>query len=453
MAIIDVVKCEANSQVLVEKFPSNDLRLGTQLVVHTGQVAFFVKGGKVMDMFESGTYTIKTSNIPILGKLINLPFGGNSPFQAEVWFVNKLAVLDTKWGTPTPIQLEDPKYDIIVPVRSFGQYGLKVHDPRMFLEKLVGNMSKFTVAKVDSYFKGIMMSLYANLISDKMTKANISVLNINSHLLEMSEYVCEKLKPEFEKYGLTLENFAIMSINVPEDDPSYIKLKEAKDLAAKVKIAGRDLYQMERTFDVMDKAAGNEGVGGQMLGLGVGLGAGAGVGNQIGNAVAQTMNANPTPPPASSPAAPPAPAAAPAPPPIQMATYFLAVNGQQYGPYDENTMNSMIKESRVNGDTMAWKEGMEGWAKLSTFTEFAQLLPAQAPPAPAVPTQVTYLVIINGQQYGPYDESAIKEMLAKNQIYGDALTWRPGMASWDKLSSLPEFASLFSLPEPPANPT
>lgn len=453
MAIIDVVKCEANSQVLVEKFPSNDLRLGTQLVVHTGQVAFFVKGGKVMDMFESGTYTIKTSNIPILGKLINLPFGGNSPFQAEVWFVNKLAVLDTKWGTPTPIQLEDPKYDIIVPVRSFGQYGLKVHDPRMFLEKLVGNMSKFTVAKVDSYFKGIMMSLYANLISDKMTKANISVLNINSHLLEMSEYVCEKLKPEFEKYGLTLENFAIMSINVPEDDPSYIKLKEAKDLAAKVKIAGRDLYQMERTFDVMDKAAGNEGIGGQMLGLGVGLGAGAGVGNQIGNAVAQTMNTNPAPPPASSPVAPPAPAAAPAPPPIQMATYFLAVNGQQYGPYDENTMNSMIKESRVNGDTMAWKEGMEGWAKLSTFTEFAQLLPAQAPPVPIAPAQVTYLVIINGQQYGPYDENAIKDMLGRNQIYGDNLTWRPGMANWDKLSSLPEFASLFNLPEPPSNPT
>lgn len=453
MAIIDVVKCEANSQVLVEKFPSNDLRLGTQLVVHIGQVAFFVKGGQVMDMFESGTYTIKTSNIPILGKLINLPFGGNSPFQAEVWFVNKLAVLDTKWGTPTPIQLEDPKYDIIVPVRSFGQYGLKVHDPRMFLEKLVGNMSKFTVAKVDSYFKGIMMSLYANLISDKMTKANISVLNINSHLLEMSEYVCEKLKPEFEKYGLTLENFAIMSINVPEDDPSYIKLKEAKDLAAKVKIAGRDLYQMERTFDVMDKAAGNEGVGGQMLGLGVGLGAGAGVGNQIGNAVAQTMNTNPAPPPASSPVAPPAPAAAPAPPPIQMATYFLAVNGQQYGPYDENTMNSMIKESRVNGDTMAWKEGMEGWAKLSTFTEFAQLLPAQAPPVPIAPAQVTYLVIINGQQYGPYDENAIKDMLGRNQIYGDNLTWRPGMANWDKLSSLPEFASLFNLPEPPSNPT
>lgn len=453
MAIIDVVKCEANSQVLVEKFPSNDLRLGTQLVVHTGQVAFFVKGGKVMDMFESGTYTIKTSNIPILGKLLNLPFGGDSPFQAEVWFINLLAVLDTKWGTPTPIQLEDPKYDIIVPVRSFGQYGLRVHDPRVFLEQLVGNMSKFTVNKVDSYFKGIMMSLFANLISDKMTKASISVLNINSHLLEMSEYVCEKLKPEFEKYGLTLENFAIMSVNVPEDDPSYIKLKEAKDLAAKVKIAGRDLYQMERTFDVMDKAAGNEGIGGQMLGLGVGLGAGTGVGTQMGNAVAQTLNTNP-PQSSTSPAAPPAPAA-PAPPPIQVATYFLSVNGQQYGPYDENTMISMINKSQVNGGTMAWKQGMSDWAKLATLPEFAQLFPAPAaaPPAPPAPTQVSYLVIINGQQYGPYDENAIKDMLARNQIYGDNLTWRPGMANWERISTLPEFASLFNLPEPPSNLT
>ena len=93
MALIDVVKWEANDRELVHKFPSEDLRIGTQLVVYAGQTAFFVKGGKVMDQFESGTYTIKTENIPLLNKLINLPFGGNSPFQAEVWFVNKLAII------------------------------------------------------------------------------------------------------------------------------------------------------------------------------------------------------------------------------------------------------------------------------------------------------------------------------------------------------------------------
>ncbi|MBQ0019414.1 MAG: SPFH domain-containing protein, partial [Bacteroidales bacterium] len=80
MALIDVVKCEVNDKELVYKFPSEDLRIGTQLVVYPGQTAFFVKGGKVMDQFESGTYTIKTENIPLLNKVINLPFGGNTPF-------------------------------------------------------------------------------------------------------------------------------------------------------------------------------------------------------------------------------------------------------------------------------------------------------------------------------------------------------------------------------------
>ena len=110
MAIIDVVKCEMNDSELCEKFYSEDLRLGSQLVVYPSQVAIFVKGGQIFDIFEAGTYTLKTNNIPLLNKIINLPFGGDSPFQAEVWFLNLTAKLDIKWGTMTPIQLEDPKY-------------------------------------------------------------------------------------------------------------------------------------------------------------------------------------------------------------------------------------------------------------------------------------------------------------------------------------------------------
>ena len=364
MALIDVVKWEVNDKELVHKFPSEDLRIGTQLVVYSGQVAFFVKGGKVMDMFESGTHTIKTENIPLLNKLINLPFGGNSPFQAEVWFVNKLAIMDTKWGTPTPIQLEDPKYEVIVPVRAFGQYGLRVEEPKAFLETLVGNMSSFSTEKVNQYFKGKMMSFFANLVSDKMTKDNVSVLNINSHLVEMSEYVQSQLAAEFLKYGLAFENFHIMSINVPEDDPSFKKLKEAKELAAQVKIAGRDIYQMERTFNVMDKAAANEGAGG-MVGVGMGLGAGVGIGSQMGNLAAQTLNAGAVPPPL-----PPS------------ATYYVAVNGQQQGPFDMNTMVAYIQNKQITPETMVWKQGMPAWAKASTLMEFGNLFGACPPPLP-----------------------------------------------------------------------
>ena len=95
----------------------DNLRLGTQLVVYSAQTAFFVKGGKVLDEFQAGTHTLKSENIPLINKLINLPFGSNSPFKAEVWFINQISKLDIKWGTPTPIQLEDPRYNVIVPVR------------------------------------------------------------------------------------------------------------------------------------------------------------------------------------------------------------------------------------------------------------------------------------------------------------------------------------------------
>ena len=113
MNIADVVKWEVNTKELVHKFESDSLRIGSQLVVYPSQTALFVKGGIIADEFQSGTYTIKSENIPILGKLINIPFNSESPFKAEVWFVNQVSILDCKWGTANNIQIEDPKYKII----------------------------------------------------------------------------------------------------------------------------------------------------------------------------------------------------------------------------------------------------------------------------------------------------------------------------------------------------
>jgi len=365
MALIDVVKCEVNDKELVYKFPSDDLRIGTQLVVYSGQTAFFVKGGKVTDEFTSGTYTIKTENIPILNKLINIPFGSNSPFKAEVWFINQLAILDSKWGTPIPIQLEDPKYGIIVPVRAFGQYGLKVANPRLFLETLVGNMTSFSTEKVSEYFKGKMMSHFNTLLSNKITQGSVSILQMNNHLVEMSEFMKNAISPTFDKYGLELESFNVMSVNVPQDDPSFVKLKEAIDKAAKLRIVGRDVYQMDRSFDVLEKAAENEGSGSDMMNMGMGLGMGVNLGGQMGRMTAQNMTTNIVPPPLP-----------------QTAAYFIAVNGQQQGPFDTSTIATYIQNGQVTADTLVWKQGMPQWAKISTLLEFSQYFGAMPPPLP-----------------------------------------------------------------------
>lgn len=363
MALIDVVKCEMDGKLLCEKFPSDDLRLGTQLVVYNAQTAFFVKGGVVCDEFTAGTYTIKTKNIPLLNKIINLPFGSKSPFQAEVWFVNHISKLDMKWGTPQPLQLEDPRYGVIVPVRAFGQYGIKISNARKFMETLIGNMSSFSAEQIDSYFKGKMIASLNVLISQKIAKDKISILDINTNLLEMSEYCKAQIQQSMEQYGIELCDFTIMSINVPQDDPSIVKLKAAKDEMARINIIGRDNYQMGRSFDVLETAAGNTGAGGQMAAMGAGLGAGVGFGAMVGQMAGQTMNTNPTPPPM----------------PLQT-TYFVYVNGQQLGGQTSQSISTLIAQGTANGDTLVWSVGMPSWVKLSQVPELAQLLSAQTPP-------------------------------------------------------------------------
>lgn len=365
MVLIDVIKCEVNDQEFVYKFPSDDLKIGTQLVVYPGQTAFFVKGGKMCDEFMSGTYTIKTENIPILNKIINLPFGGESPFKADVWFVNQINKLDMKWGTPQPIQLEDPKYGIIVPVRAFGQYGIKVSNPRLFMETLIGNMTSFTADKINNYFKGRIIAQLSSLITEKMISEKISILEINAHLLMMSGYCQNQLAQNFLKYGIELVDFTFISINVPQDDASLKKLKNAIDKAAQLRIVGRDIYQMDRSFDVLEKAATNEGPIGSAANMGIGLGMGISAGNQVGSMMGQNINTNAVPPPLP-----------------QVSTYFIAVNGQQQGPFDINTIASYIQTGQINSETLVWKQGMSTWTRISSLLEFAHMFQVCPPPVP-----------------------------------------------------------------------
>jgi len=375
VALIDVIKYQSDDTQVVWKFPSQDLKLGTQLVVNTSQKAFFVKGGKLYDEFDPGTYTLKAANIPLLNKLINLPFGGDSPFQAEVWYVNLISKLDNKWGTPTSIQLEDPKYKVIVPVRAFGQFGISIEDPRKFLETLVGNMTDFSTYKVVDYFKGKVISSLTSAISQKIVLEGISVLEMHALLDDLSAYCQERIKEKFSKYGIRIENFYIMSINVPEDDPSMIKLKEAKDLAAKVSITGKDIYHADRSYDVLDKAAQNEGGLGDTMGAGMGLGLGFGMGNQMGNMTSH-MNTGQHEKHQHT-------GGTSSPPPPNSVQYFVLINNQQNGPHSIDSIKSLISQNQINLDTLVWKEGMTEWEKITDQIDLKGLFGSIPPPPPS----------------------------------------------------------------------
>lgn len=355
MNLVDVISWEVNDYELVHRFENDELRLGSQLVVYPSQTAFFVKGGKILDEFTSGTYTIKSENIPLLGKIINLPFNGETPFKAEVWFVNHVSILNNKWGTMTPIQVEDPKYDVIVPIRAYGQYGFHVENPRLFLEKLVGNMPTFETTKVVDYFKGVLLSKLTNIVYDALKQTDQSVLTISSQVERLSEYAQSRLSQDFANYGVGLELFTIISVSVKEDDPSYIRLKEAKDAKARINVIGRDDYQMSRSFDVLEKAADNQS---GMAGTAMGIGAGIGLGNAAASLATGVINTQP----------------AATPPPLpQSKAYYLAIGGQQQGPFETRVIEQMYHERTIGADTLVWTKGMRQWQKLSECADFDQL--------------------------------------------------------------------------------
>jgi len=290
MAIIEVVKFDGPADVFAWKYPNQELGTWTQLIVNETQEAILFKGGKALDVFPAGRHTLSTANIPLLQEIVNLPFGGRSPFTAEVWYVNKIHALDVKWGTATPLQLQDPKYQIIVSVRSFGQFGLQIEDARKFLLKLIGTIPVFDKDAMVKHFRGLLMMNIKELISSYLVFKKISVLEINAYMSEISKHIEERIEPVFADFGIRVLNFYIDSINTPDDDPATARLKEALAKRAEMDILGYT-YQQERTFDTLEGAARNEGSGSaNVMGAGIGLGMGFGIGGAVGNQMSGLTN-------------------------------------------------------------------------------------------------------------------------------------------------------------------
>lgn len=300
MALIDRIKYDALSdEWLVWKYPREDIRMGAQLIVNQSQEALFFKGGQALDIFGPGTHTLSTGNLPLLNKLVNLPFGGETPFTAEVWYVNRTAKRDLHWGTRSPIQVIDPVYNFPVSVRAFGQWGIRVDDTRSLITQLVGTLKDMSSSKIDSYFMGEIVQRLSDTLSRYFVNSGVSIFQANAKLNELSQATADAIRSEFKRFGLEIVNFNVERISMPEED-----MKKFQDvLGRKMEIdqLSRSTvgpgYAASRSFDVLDKAAGAPGgaAGGMLaggLGLGMGLGAGVPVGQQLG----QVLNVPPVPP-------------------------------------------------------------------------------------------------------------------------------------------------------------
>lgn len=289
MAIIDRIKFDGlrNRDWIIYKYPAEDLVYGSQLIVGEGQAAIFVKGGTVCDIFGSGTYTLDSKNLPILKSIINLPFGGKTPFSAEIFFLNILSKLDMYWGTSDPIQIIDPKYYTKLRVRAFGQMGLKINDYSTFFTELIGVVNPADIIKFDvvmDYFKGILVQKIKSIIADTMLNQKISALEISAKLDTISQIAKNKISSEFNKYGLSVVNFYIKSINFPDED--FEEINEILKNRAEFEIMGDNRYVTKRSFDVYDQAASNDsGIAGTFIAGSVGMGIGGSLGSNMQSAV------------------------------------------------------------------------------------------------------------------------------------------------------------------------
>ena len=293
MAVVEVIQYNGSPDVFAWKYPNSELGTWSQLIVNESQEAILVKGGQVCDVFQAGRHTLSTNNIPALSKLVNLPFGGRSPFVAEVWYINKVFSLDIKWGTATPIQLQDPKYKVFVPVRAFGQFGIQIEDSKKFLLKLVGTLPHFDKDTILKFFRGVYLTKSKDAISSYLVHKGISILEINAYLDEISTFLQEKMQPFFADYGIKLVSFFVNDINVPENDKAVVQLKNALAKRAEMDIVGYS-YQQERSFDTLEGAANNRGaVSSTLMSAGIGLGMGGAIGQQFGG-IAQAINTNDT---------------------------------------------------------------------------------------------------------------------------------------------------------------
>lgn len=280
MAILDVVEWLDNSgREIVHREPpggSGEFRMGSQLVVRESQAAVFFRDGKGLDSFGPGRHTLSTANIPLLTKLLSLPFGGKSPFRAEVLFVSLQTFTDLKWGTKEPIPFRDTELGM-VRLRAFGSYTMRITEPVLLVNNVVGTRGIFSTEAIGSFLRDAIVSRFNDVLGENMK----SVLDLAQIYDELGVALKVRVQTDFAKFGIEVQDFFVQAITPPE------AVQKAMDERAAMGAAG-DLnrYMKFKAANSMQAAAENPSGG---AGTGMGMGAGLGLGMMMPGMINQAM--------------------------------------------------------------------------------------------------------------------------------------------------------------------
>ncbi len=230
---ISIIKYEGPKDVICYKYPVEDFITGSELIVHESQVAVFFKDGEALDTFGPGRHFLTTDRLPLIGKFYKLDTNQNAqPFHCEIYFVNTSTIMGVKWGTPNKVGLFDPHSGLHVDIGACGTFNLVVKDARKLLFKIVGTSNGLFEDDIigEDRFSGIFKDLLVSKVKSNLAKtireSNINILEVDEHIDEISDVLKKVVNPTFEEYGLSITEFYVVNILLPNDDPNFKKMKE-----------------------------------------------------------------------------------------------------------------------------------------------------------------------------------------------------------------------------------
>ncbi|MGL5675512.1 MAG: SPFH domain-containing protein [Cellulosilyticaceae bacterium] len=283
--LLDIIQWLDDSQnTLTYMYPMEDQEIqhGAQLTVRPGQAAVFVEKGQIADVFGPGTHKLETANLPLLGDLKGWAFGFKSPFKSDVFFVNTKEMLNNKWGTQSPIWIQDAKFGQ-VQVRAFGTYTFNIIDPAKFITQVASTNKTYTKDSINDQLRAFILSNFGDAIGS----LQMTVAQIASQYNEISQQMMVDAQAAFGYLGVSLNHFTIGNISLPDDIEEA--LKELTSMTMKGSIDDEALRRIHtlRQLDIMEKSTENEGLN-AMIQNGMGLG----MGLHVGGAFAQGMANN-----------------------------------------------------------------------------------------------------------------------------------------------------------------
>lgn len=255
---------DETGEELVHRLPetgSGEIKWGAQLTVRESQAAVLFYKGKACDAFGPGRHTLKTGNLPILTKILSIPWRGNSPLRAEVYMANLKYFTNLKWGTQRPVAFKDSELGLIR-LRAHGVFNVQIVQPVLFINSLVGTMGKITTDNISGYLKQVIVSRFNDYLGETLD----TILNLAGQFDELSTELQKRLIGDFAHFGLHLSHLYITSITPPEEVQKAIDDKSRLSV-----IHDMDKFVKMKAAMAMEKAAENQGEAGAGMGLGMGM--------------------------------------------------------------------------------------------------------------------------------------------------------------------------------------